>query len=73
MSGMKSVRGVALCHAPCCPGYAERVEQPPLLAPVVYCNRDMNQRSRPRKFVESEEEAALRVRKELLRYYAGRK
>ena len=29
-----------LCSAPCCPGYSERVETPPLLAPLVYCRKE---------------------------------
>ncbi len=46
MSGMKAVRGVSLCLAPCCPGYREQVESPPLLAPVVSCKRDAEWRPR---------------------------
>ena len=33
----KEIHGTVLCSAPCCPGYEEKVERPPLLAPLVYC------------------------------------
>ena len=37
----KEIHGTVLCSAPCCPGYEEKVERPPLLAPLVYCRSDI--------------------------------
>merc|ERR1712106_1098478 len=39
MGGWKEIHGTVLCQAPCCPGYNERVEKPPLLSPLVYCRK----------------------------------
>ena len=39
MGGWKEIHGTVLCAAPCCPGYVERVERPPLLAPLVFCRK----------------------------------
>ena len=39
MNGYKSVHHVDLCKGPCCPGYEEITERPPLLDPVVYCKK----------------------------------
>jgi len=39
MGGWKEIHGTVLCSAPCCPGYEEKVERPPLLAPLVYCRK----------------------------------
>ena len=40
MKGLKSMKHVDLCPAPCCPGYHEEVAFPPNLAPVVWCQKD---------------------------------
>lgn len=40
MPGYKQVGDVEVCLGPCCPGYHEVVEHPPLLDRVVYCKRD---------------------------------
>ena len=39
MGGWKEVKGVNLCDGPCCYGYHEVVETPPLLSRVVYCKK----------------------------------
>jgi len=39
MGGWKEIHGTELCSAPCCPGYEEVVERPPLLSPLVYCKK----------------------------------
>ncbi len=39
MAGAKTVHGVDICAGPCCPGYEEIVDDPPLLSPVVYCRK----------------------------------
>ena len=40
MGGWKEVKGVNLCDGPCCYGYHEVVEHPPLLSRVVYCKKN---------------------------------
>ena len=40
MGGWKEVKGVNLCDGPCCYGYHEVVEYPPLLGRVVYCKKN---------------------------------
>ena len=40
MAGWKQVNGVDLCVGPCCYGYHEVVEHPPLLSRVVYCKKN---------------------------------
>ena len=40
MGGWKEVKGVNLCNGPCCYGYHEVVEHPPLLSRVVYCKKN---------------------------------
>lgn len=40
MGGWKEVKGVNLCDGPCCYGYHEVVETPPLLSRVVYCKKN---------------------------------
>ena len=40
MKGLKSMKHVDLCPAPCCRGYHEEVAFPPNLAPVVWCQKD---------------------------------
>ena len=40
MGGWKEVNGVHLCDGPCCYGYHEVVEYPPLLSKVVYCKKN---------------------------------
>ena len=42
MGGWKSVGDIELCQMPCCPGYREVVEKPPLLRPVVLCKKLAN-------------------------------
>ena len=37
MGGWKKVGSIEICGAPCCPGYREEIEKPPLLQPVVFC------------------------------------
>ena len=40
MSGWKQVKGVDLCIGPCCDGYHEVIEYPPILSEVVYCKKN---------------------------------
>ena len=40
MGGWKEVKGANLCDGPCCYGYHEVVEHPPLLGRVVYCKKN---------------------------------
>ena len=40
MGGWKEVKNVNLCDGPCCYGYHEVVEYPPLLSRVVYCKKN---------------------------------
>ena len=40
MSGWKKVGSITMCGAPCCPGYRETIEKPPLLPPVTMCKKD---------------------------------
>ena len=42
MGGWKKVGSITLCGAPCCPGYREIVEKPPLLQAVSICAKDPN-------------------------------
>ena len=42
MGGWKKVGTVDICRAPCCPGYREVTETPPLLQPVAFCVKDPN-------------------------------
>jgi len=48
MGGWKEIHGTVLCSAPCCPGYTERVERPPLLSPLVYCRKLESSFNNPR-------------------------
>ena len=45
MAGWKRVRTVDLCSAPCCPGYMEVVDHPPLLGKIVLCQKSLNPNS----------------------------
>jgi hypothetical protein len=43
MGGWKQVGSVVLCDEPCCPGYREVVEKPPVLnMAVVICAKNPN-------------------------------
>uniref|UniRef100_A0A0L8HSE8 Uncharacterized protein n=1 Tax=Octopus bimaculoides TaxID=37653 RepID=A0A0L8HSE8_OCTBM len=39
MKGVKRMRKAVFCSEPCCSGYIERVENPPLLGLVVFCEK----------------------------------
>ena len=39
MSGIKQIRQIGLCGAPCCPGYKEMIDRAPLLKPIIYCQK----------------------------------
>ena len=73
MSGMKMVRGVDLCKAPCCPGYYEHVEEPPFLAPVVYCQQDAD-KWKEELAIKAAKKSDQEIRRQnLIRYYMGRR
>ncbi|TRY70044.1 hypothetical protein TCAL_05425 [Tigriopus californicus] len=74
MDGMKKLRDIDLCKAPCCPGYYEVIEQPPLLSFVVYC-KSLPKRKLPwshLKLESAQKKASTRTYGEPLnRYFIG--
>ena len=40
MRGLKQMKSIELCAAPCCPGYKEVEADPPNLTPMVWCEKD---------------------------------
>ena len=48
MGGWKEIHGTVLCAAPCCPGYTQKLERPPLLSPLVYCRKEGPEFNNPR-------------------------